>query len=97
MLEFGLTIFLIISIFILGIIAFKLPILGILAVIIAMLTLTNTIASHTVIMGYIYNSTSLEIVTITQDMPELLYLGIVDILWCIMGTIIGIMSRRGII
>lgn len=94
MLEYGLTIFIMAIVFVLGITAFKIPILGLIGIIISLLTLTNTIASHTVIMGYFYNSTSGLLVTITQDMPELLYLGLVDVLWVAFGTIMGVLNRR---
>lgn len=94
MLEYGLTVFIITIVFILGIVAFKIPILGLMGIMISLLTLTNTISSHTVIMGYFYNSTSGLLVTITQDIPELLYLGLIDVLWVAFGTLMGVLSRR---
>lgn len=79
--------------FLLGIMAFKLPMLGLMGILIGLLSLTSTISTQTVIMGYMMNNTTNEIITITQKMPEILYIGLIDFFWIIFGTLSGVLIR----
>lgn len=90
MLDYFLVVIIIIAVFVSGFVAYRIPLIGIVAVLLSFLMLIPVAINPTVIIGTGFNSTTGQSYLITHEATELRTFTVFSIVICLIGTIAGL-------